>query len=91
MAFLIGTLDLALQIYGWIIIARAILSWLPTEPGTALHPVYRVVYNATEPYLSLFRRFLPTPQIGGMGIDLSSLVGFVVILLVRFVLVQLPY
>lgn len=83
--FLLNILYLSLVVYAWLIVARALLSWFPLRSGTVLSKVYTVVYDLTEPYLAVFRRFLPTPRIGAVGIDLSSIVG----LLVLFVAMQL--
>jgi YggT family protein len=83
--FFLRVLYLSLVVYAWLIVARAIFSWFPIRPGTVLYRVYTVVYDVTEPYLAVFRRFLPTPRIGSVGIDLSSIVG----LLIVFVAMQL--
>jgi YggT family protein len=70
---------LILLIYGWMIVARALLSWIPVRPGTHINRVSGVLFQLTEPYLALFRRFVPIARIGGIGIDLSMLVGLVVL------------
>lgn len=75
---------LAATVYIWLIVARAVLSWFPIRPGSIWYSIYTAVYGITEPYLSLFRRFLPVPRIGAVGIDLSALVGLIVL----FILVQ---
>jgi YggT family protein len=62
-----GVLNLVLTLYLWIIIARAILSWVNPDPR---NPIVRFLYNATEPILYPVRRALP--YMG--GIDLSPLV-----------------
>ena len=79
---LIRLLYLALVVYSWLIVARALLSWATIRPGTTAYRVQRVLVQVTEPYLSIFRRVLPVSRIGGVGIDWSSLVGLVVLLLV---------
>ena len=43
----------------------------------------------TEPYIGPFRRFLPVTRIGGVGIDWSSLVALLVLLVVLQVLGRL--
>jgi YggT family protein len=78
--FFLRVLYLSLVVYAWLIVARALFSWFPLRPGTILYRVYTVVYDVTEPYLAVFRRFLPTPRVGSVGIDLSSIVGLLVIL-----------
>lgn len=63
-----------IEAYVLILIARALLSWLPARPGTGLYQVVRALDTVTEPVLRPIRRVLPTPRIGGMGIDLSIIV-----------------
>ena len=53
----------ALTIYSWMIVARALLSWLHLRPGSALTHIDRVLYQATEPYVALFRRRLPMARL----------------------------
>ena len=59
---------LAIQAYFWIIIARAILSWVNPDP---FNPIVRLLYRVTEPVLRPIRRRLPTYQI---GLDLSPMI-----------------
>jgi YggT family protein len=61
-------LDLVLVAYMWIIIARAILSWVNPDP---YNPIVRFLYRVTEPVLRPVRRRLPTTQ---MGLDLSPMI-----------------
>lgn len=73
-------LDYLLWAYMWIVIARAILSWVNPDP---YNPIVRFLYNATEPVLWRIRRALP---IFAGGIDFSPIIVFVIILfLQRFV------
>lgn len=79
---LIRLVYLALVIYSWLIVARALFSWFPVQPGSPAYGVQRFLVRVTEPYLSIFRRVLPVTRIGGVGIDWSALVGLIVLLLV---------
>ncbi len=76
---------LALAVYAWLIVGRALLSWARPRPGGALSRIDRLLYRATEPYVSFFRRLLPMARIGGLGMDLSPFVA----LLVLFVAMQI--
>jgi YggT family protein len=79
--WLLGLVHLAIQIYIWIIIIRAVISWVSPDP---FNPIVRFLYRATEPVLRPIRRRLPTYQI---GLDLSPmLVIFGLFILDRFVL-----
>jgi YggT family protein len=79
---------LILLIYGWMIVARALLSWIPVRPGTFVDRASGVLFQLTEPYLALFRRFVPVARFGGVGIDLSMLVGLVVLLVASQILAR---
>lgn len=83
MSAAITLLILALSIYSWIIIARAVLSWFPLQQGTASYKVYSFLYDVTEPYLQIFRRLLRPLRISASPIDLSPLIGLVVLYIAR--------
>ncbi len=73
----------AIQIYILLIIVRALMSWFPLRSGTTAYRIYSWVYDVTEPYLRLFRRVLPPVRMGNAALDLSPIIGFVVLLVVR--------
>jgi YggT family protein len=68
LAALAQVLSWALTIYMWIIIGRAIISWVNPDP---YNPIVRFLYHATEPLLMRVRRVLP---FFAGGIDFSPLV-----------------
>jgi YggT family protein len=73
----------ALEVYLWgVLFPRALLSWFPTSPGSALATINHVLYRLSEPVLGPVRRILPPLRAGGMGIDLSFIVVFLGIQLV---------
>ena len=80
---------LAVTVYAWLIVARALMSWLQLRPGTAAYRIYEVLGEVTEPYLGLFRRVVPVARIGGAGIDLSAAVALLVVFIVLQVLLRL--
>lgn len=82
---LANLVNLVLVAYMWIIIARAVLSWVNPDPG---NPIVRLLYRVTEPVLRPIRHRLPTFQ---MGLDLSPLVVLLAIYLVREFLVPVLY
>lgn len=65
---LANLLNLVLYAYMWIIIARALISWVNPDP---FNPIVRFLYRVTEPALRPIRRRLPTLA---MGLDLSPMV-----------------
>lgn len=66
------------EAYIIVLVARALLSWLPARPGSAVFHVVRALDAVTEPVLRPVRRILPPLRAGGMGIDLSIIVVIVV-------------
>jgi len=75
-------LDVVLNIYMWIIVARAIISWVSPSP---YNPIVQFLYRATEPVLRYARRIIP--PIGGT-LDLSPIIVLLVIVFLRKFLVQ---
>ncbi len=62
------------RFYGFLIIVYVLMSWLPKQSGIVAD-VYRVLGSLVEPYLSVFRRFIP--PMGGM--DFSPIVAIIVL------------
>jgi YggT family protein len=75
-------LHYALLFYMWLIIARAVLSWVNPDP---YNPIVRFVNNATEPVLYPVRRRLP---FAFSGIDLSPLVVLLAIVFLQGFVVE---
>ena len=75
-------LDVLLTIYLWIIIIRAVLSWVNPDP---YNPIVRIIHQVTEPVLSPLRRLIP---LRGMGIDFSPVIVLVLIIFLQSFLVQ---
>ena len=73
-----------LDIYIYIIIGRAICSWVNADP---YNPIVRFLYKATEPLLYRARRLLP--DMGGL--DLSPMVIILGIYLIKRVLYQIAF
>ena len=74
-------LDIALTLYMWIIIARAVVSWVNPDPH---NPIIRFLHNITEPVLYQVRRRLP---ISFGGIDFSPILVLLIIVFVQRFLV----
>ncbi len=75
-------LSLVLRVYMWVVIARAVLSWVNPDP---YNPIVRFLYNATEPLLYRIRRAIPA--VAG-GLDLSPLILLLGIFFLQIFLVQ---
>lgn len=77
-------------VYIILILIRVLMSWIPRMPyNPTLRTVLDFVSQTTDPYLNLFRRILPPIGGGGFGIDLSPMVGIVVLYILRAVVVGL--
>jgi len=83
MTFILAVVETALTAYSFAILLRIILSWVPLRSGTASYRLYSILYDVTEPYLRLFRRFLPLVRLGNAALDLSPVVGLVVLVIVQ--------
>ena len=75
-------LNMALSLYMWIIIIRAVISWLNPDP---FNPLVRFLTMVTEPVLYRIRRRLPL-SLG--GIDFSPIVVILAIVFIQSFLVQ---
>lgn len=74
-------LNVGLSIYFWIIIARALISWVNPDP---YNPIVRFLYQATEPVLYRIRRWIP--YMG--GIDLSPIIAILAIMFLKWFVVE---
>ncbi len=84
MLALFKTIDFALEIYVWFIIASAIFSWLyafnvVNSRNPFVAQIGDFLYKVTEPALRPIRRLLP--DLG--GIDISPIVLFIIIYFIR--------
>jgi YggT family protein len=75
-------IDIGLSLYMWIIIARAVISWVNPDPYNA---IVRFLNAVTEPVLYPIRRRLPI-SLGGM--DFSPILVILAIIFVQTFLVQ---
>ncbi len=75
-------LDVGLTLYMWIIIIRALISWVNPDP---YNPIVKFLYQITEPVLSTIRRWIP---LRGIGIDISPIIVILIIIFLQSFLVQ---
>ena len=69
--------DIVLVIFMWIVIVRAVLSWVNPDP---FNPIVRFIHNITEPVLYPVRTKIP---ISFGGIDFSPIMVFLGIIFLR--------
>ena len=74
--------DYILTIANWLIIIRALLSWVNPDP---LNPIVQFLYAVTEPILAPFRRLIPAYTI---GLDLSPIFALIFIWFLKLFLVR---
>lgn len=75
-------IDMVLTIYMWIIIIRAVISWVNPDP---YNPIVQFLYRVTEPVMEPVRRWLP---FRGMGIDISPVIIILAIIFLQSFLVK---
>jgi YggT family protein len=75
-------IDIVLTVYLWIIVARALISWVNPDPG---NKIVIFLYRVTEPVLAPIRRIIPRHN---LPIDFAPLVVLLVIIFLEYFLVQ---
>jgi len=76
------------SVYLILILLNILLSWIPRIPyNRVLYRVIDFVTEVTNPYLALFRRFIPPLGGGGMAIDLSPILAVIVLVVARGLIV----
>ncbi|MGN6256033.1 MAG: YggT family protein [Solirubrobacterales bacterium] len=77
-------------VYVILIFARIVISFVPRMPYRPwLRSVLDFVTETTDPYLNFFRRFLPPIGGGGFALDLSPMIGIIVLFVLQAVIVGL--
>ena len=76
-------------VYFVLIFVRILLTWIPRMPfNRYLRAAVAFIEEVTDPYLNLFRRFIPLLRIGPGAIDLSPIVAIIVLSIVRTLVVN---
>jgi len=75
-------IDAILTIYIWVIIARALVSWVNPDP---YNRIVIFLYRVTEPVLRPFRRLMP---LRNMGVDISPVIVLLIIYFLKIFLVD---
>ena len=79
---LANMINFVLGAYMWVIVGRAIISWVNPDP---YNPIVRFLKDVTEPLLSRIRRFLPFTATAGM--DFSPIILILMVLFLQSFLV----
>ena len=78
MYFLAKTVEILLSIYIWMIILRAIISWV--SPYSRF-PLASLLFRLTDPFLGKIRQLLPLPR---MAIDITPVIAILILMLIRY-------
>jgi len=72
-----------LTVYFVMLLVRILLTWVPRIPYNPYRRrVISLIEEVTDPYLNLFRRFIPPVGGGGFALDLSPILAMLVLFLV---------
>ncbi len=77
------TVDTGLTIFYWLVLVRALISWVNPDP---FNPIVQILEKSTEWILAPLRRILPA-----MAIDISPIIAFLAIIFLKQFLVQTLY
>ena len=78
-------INIVLTLYMYIIIARAVISWVNPDP---YNPIVRFLHSATDPVLNKIRRIIPL-QFG--GIDFSPIILLIGLSVLKQIILQLLF
>lgn len=85
----------AINAYRSLLFLFIILSFLQSLAGLRLpdplRPAASFLYDVCEPFLRIFRGLLPAIRLGGMGLDLSPLIAFLVLYIVERVVYNILF
>jgi YggT family protein len=77
-------------VYLVLIFIRILTSWIPRMPyNRYLAAVLQFISDVTDPYLNLFRRFMPAVRMGPGALDLSPIVATIVLIFVSSIVARL--
>ncbi len=81
---LVGLLFTLLDLYTWVIVIRALASWVSTDPR---NPIIQLLARLTDPVLAPLRRVIPPQALGGL--DVSPILAILLIQGVNYLLAGL--
>ena len=75
-----------IQLYVLLLVVRVVMSWFPISPNGPAETVAGFLYMVTDPVLVPLRRLLPPVRMGAMALDLSPIVAFFALTVLRGIL-----
>jgi uncharacterized protein YggT (Ycf19 family) len=84
-ASIVNFVNALFMVYYVLIFVRVIFSWIGLPSHGVFYELFRFVYSVTEPYLGIFRRFIPVAG----GIDFSPFVGMIALGVIQSIVISL--
>ncbi len=78
-------LEIVLELYMWVIIIRALISWVNPDP---YNPIVQILTRLTEPVLRPIRKLVPPYKV---GLDFSPLIAILIIIFLQYALIKNLY
>lgn len=86
-------LGIVLVLFQFVLIARVVVDWIDVagsgRGGTALTTARQITHGATEPVVAPVRQRVQPVRMGAVGLDLSVLIVFLAVLILRILVVPL--
>jgi YggT family protein len=82
---IVNVIHTIINIYIWIVIIAALVSWVRPDP---YNPIVQALYRLTEPVYAWIRRYIPT-VVG--GIDLAPLIVIIGLQFIDVFLMRLAF
>jgi YggT family protein len=70
-------------IYILLFFVRMVLTWFPIDPSGPMGSINSFLFSITEPLMRPVRNVIPIARVGGVGLDLSSMVVIIGLYIVR--------
>ena len=87
----LGILLILVQLFTYLLLARIVIVMIQSfsrswQPGRAFSVVGEIIFTITDPPVKLLRRVIPPMPMGGVQLDVSVLVLFFILMILRAVL-----
>lgn len=83
-----GLVCLLLQVYWFVLLLHVIFSWVPRPPEPIM-PFVLGIRRIVDPVAAPLRKIIPPLRLGGVGLDLSILVLFFGVIILRQIICPL--
>lgn len=75
----VRVLDAAIGLYELTLVLYIIMSWFAMGGVGPAIQLYNILATVCEPYIGIFRRIVPGLRTGGVGLDFSPLIAWLVL------------